>query len=118
MPSGGLLTLVTGIIAWVWLPRRLPDEPLCCRGGDGMSRRLSRTGDDGQSRRRLPADHSEVDRGIGMHDRSSQPHRLRRPTPAETIETIERPRRQRRTGQQIAAECGVSRATVSLCRWV
>ncbi|MDE3775488.1 helix-turn-helix domain-containing protein [Sinorhizobium meliloti] len=29
----------------------------------------------------------------GLHDRSSRPHRLRRPMPAATIETIERLRR-------------------------
>ena len=48
-----------------------------------------------------------------MWDRSSRPHRLRRPTPAATIETIERLRRERWTGKQIAAEAGVSPATVS-----
>jgi transposase InsO family protein len=49
----------------------------------------------------------------GLHDRSSRPHRLRRPTPAAVIETIERLRRQRWTGKQIAAEACVSPATVS-----
>ena len=49
----------------------------------------------------------------GLWDRSSRPHRLRRPTPAATIETIERQRRERWTGKQIAAEAGVSPATVS-----
>jgi len=49
----------------------------------------------------------------GLWDRSSRPHRLRRPTPAATIETIERLRRERWTGKQIAAEAGVSPATVS-----
>lgn len=49
----------------------------------------------------------------GLHDRSSRPHRLRRPTPAAIVETIERLRRQRWTGKQIAAEAGVSPATVS-----
>ena len=49
----------------------------------------------------------------GLQDRSSRPHRLRRPTPAAVIETIERLRRQRWTGKQIAAEAGVSPATVS-----
>ena len=43
----------------------------------------------------------------GLHDRSSRPHRLRRPTPAATIERIEQLRRQRWTGKQIAAEAGV-----------
>ncbi len=49
----------------------------------------------------------------GLQDRSSRPHRLRRPTPQPVIEKIERLRRQRWTGKQIAAETGVSSATVS-----
>ncbi|MDJ0608274.1 MAG: IS481 family transposase [Kiloniellales bacterium] len=49
----------------------------------------------------------------GLRDRSSRPHKLRRPTSAPIIERIETLRRERRTGQQIAAEVGVSTATVS-----
>ena len=49
----------------------------------------------------------------GLQDRSSRPHRLRRPTPQAVIEQIERLRRQRWTGKQIAAQAGVSPATVS-----
>ena len=49
----------------------------------------------------------------GLEDRSSRPHRLRQPTPQEVIEKIERLRRQRWTGKQIAVEAGVSPATVS-----
>lgn len=49
----------------------------------------------------------------GLVDRSSRPHRLRRPTSAAIVETIERLRRQRWTGKQIAVEAGVSPATVS-----
>jgi transposase InsO family protein len=49
----------------------------------------------------------------GLRDRSSRPHRLRRPTPLETIARIETLRRQRWTGAQIARETGVSKATVS-----
>ncbi len=49
----------------------------------------------------------------GLQDRSSRPHRLRRPTPQTVIEEIERLRRQRWTGKQIAAHVGVSPATVS-----
>ena len=49
----------------------------------------------------------------GLQDRSSRPHRLHRPTPRTVVEEIERLRRQRRTGKQIAAETGVSTATVS-----
>ena len=48
-----------------------------------------------------------------LEDRSSRPHRLRQPTPLEVIEKIERLRRQRLTGKQIAAEACVSPATVS-----
>jgi transposase InsO family protein len=49
----------------------------------------------------------------GLCDRSSRPHRLRQPTPQPTIERIEALRRQRLTGKAIAAETGVSPATVS-----
>ena len=49
----------------------------------------------------------------GLQDRSSRPHRLHRPTPQAVVEQIERLRRQRWTGKQIAAETGVSPATVS-----
>src|SRR5436305_3511369 len=49
----------------------------------------------------------------GLHDRSSRPHHLHRPTPAATVATIEALRRQRWTGQHIAAAVGVSPATIS-----
>ena len=49
----------------------------------------------------------------GLKDRSSRPHRLYRPTPAAIVEQVEALRRQRWTGQQIAAELGISPATVS-----
>jgi transposase len=49
----------------------------------------------------------------GLQDRSSRPRRLRQPTPQAVVEEIERLRRQRWTGKQIAAETGVSPATVS-----
>ena len=49
----------------------------------------------------------------GLLDRRSRPKRLRRPTPPEVVERIEALRRQRLTGKAIAAETGVSRATVS-----
>jgi hypothetical protein len=48
-----------------------------------------------------------------LQDRSSRPHRLRQPTPAAVVEEIERLRRQRWTGKQIAVKVGVSHATVS-----
>lgn len=49
----------------------------------------------------------------GLQDRSSRPHRVRQPTPPETVAAIETQRRQRLTGQQIARDLGVSPATVS-----
>src|SRR6266496_4057564 len=49
----------------------------------------------------------------GLQDRSSRPHRLHRPTPQAVVVEIERLRRQRWTGKQIASETGVSPATVS-----
>jgi transposase InsO family protein len=50
---------------------------------------------------------------VGLEDRSSRPQRLRKPTPAAVRSRIVELRRQRRTGQQIAKETGVSPATVS-----
>ena len=49
----------------------------------------------------------------GLEDRSSRPHRLHRPTPAEVQAKIIELRRQRWTGELIAKETGVSPATVS-----
>jgi transposase InsO family protein len=49
----------------------------------------------------------------GLRDRSSRPHRLYRPTPETVVADVERLRRQRFTGKQIAAELGISPATVS-----
>jgi transposase InsO family protein len=49
----------------------------------------------------------------GLVDRSSRPHRLRRPTPAQCVERVAELRRQRRTGKEIAQTVGVSPATVS-----
>jgi transposase len=49
----------------------------------------------------------------GLRDRSSRPHHLYRPTPQALVEQVEALRRQRRTGQQIAAEVHISPATVS-----
>jgi len=49
----------------------------------------------------------------GLRDRSSRPHRLRRPTPADVMGRIAALRRERWTGAQIAEHCGVSPATVS-----
>ena len=50
---------------------------------------------------------------VGLVDRSSRPQRLYRPTSAAVAEQVEALRRQRWTGMQIAAEVGVSPATVS-----
>jgi transposase InsO family protein len=50
---------------------------------------------------------------IGLQDRSSRPHRLRCPTPKESVERIEILRRERRPASHIAKEVGVSSATVS-----
>src|SRR5215207_5998245 len=49
----------------------------------------------------------------GLRDRSSRPHSLPSQTAAATCTMIETLRRQRRTGKHIAAEVGVSPATVS-----
>ena len=49
----------------------------------------------------------------GLQDRSSRPHRLYRPTAQAIIEQVERLRRARYTGKQIAAELRISPATVS-----
>ena len=49
----------------------------------------------------------------GLKDRSSRPHNLRKPTPASVVAEVEALRRQRFTGKQIAAQVGVSPATVS-----
>jgi transposase InsO family protein len=49
----------------------------------------------------------------GLQDRSSRPHRLYRPTPETVVADVERLRRQRFTGKQIAAEVDISPATVS-----
>src|SRR6188472_1037474 len=50
---------------------------------------------------------------VGLRDRSSRPDHLRQPTPQATVDRIEALRRQRLTGKAIAAETGVSPATVS-----
>ena len=49
----------------------------------------------------------------GLQDRSSRPDRLRQPTPQAIVDRIETLRRQRLTGKAIAAETGISTATVS-----
>src|SRR5262245_10104478 len=48
-----------------------------------------------------------------LRDRSSRPHSLPSQTPGATCDTVEALRRQRYTGKQIAAEVGISPATVS-----
>ena len=49
----------------------------------------------------------------GLRDRSSRPHSLPSQTPAAACAVVEALRRQRYTGKQIAAEVGISPATVS-----
>jgi len=57
--------------------------------------------------------HFRAEGSQGLQDRSSRPHTLRQPTPAAVVRQIAALRRQRCTGAQIAAELGVSTATVS-----
>jgi len=54
-----------------------------------------------------------VEGPAGLFDRSSRPHRLYRPLPAASGERIAELRRRRWTGRQIAAELGISPASVS-----
>ena len=49
----------------------------------------------------------------GLEDRSSRPHRLRQVTSAELAARVEALRRERWTGDRIARQTGLSRATVS-----
>lgn len=49
----------------------------------------------------------------GLLDRSSRPHRLRRPTPGPVVARVEQLRRERWTGVRIAQHAGLSRTTVS-----
>src|SRR5665213_4390250 len=58
-------------------------------------------------------DRFEAEGPDGLKDRSSRPHKLHRPTPAETVEHVIALRRQLFCGQQIAKDTGVSPATVS-----
>ena len=55
----------------------------------------------------------EAEGAAGLCDRSSRPHRLHRPTPDAAVARIAGLRRERWTGKRIAAELGVSAATVS-----
>src|SRR3954469_14379955 len=49
----------------------------------------------------------------GLKDRPSRPHRLHRPTAQAIVEQVERLRRQRYPGKQIATQLAISPATVS-----
>jgi transposase InsO family protein len=82
--------------------------------------------DEGQARRAVAAAFGVSERTVrkwierfqaegpsGLIDRSSRPHRLRKPTAEGIVAQIETLRRQRFTGKQIALETGVSTATVS-----
>ena len=55
----------------------------------------------------------EAEGSAGLLDRSSRPHKLRRPTPAAVQEEIVTLRRERLSGKHIAKRVGVSPATVS-----
>jgi transposase InsO family protein len=55
----------------------------------------------------------QADGPAGLVDRSSRPHRLRRPTPEAVVARVAALRHERRTGAQIAAAVGLSPATVS-----
>jgi transposase InsO family protein len=55
----------------------------------------------------------EAEGPAGLVDRSSRPKRLRQATPQAVIDRVEILRRERLTGKAIAAEVGVSPATVS-----
>jgi len=55
----------------------------------------------------------QADGRAGLRDRSSRPHRFRRPTPPPLIEQVETLRRQRWTGCRIARSTGLSPATIS-----
>jgi transposase InsO family protein len=59
------------------------------------------------------AKRSKEEGPAGLQDRSSRPHRLYRPTPEPVVQRIAALRRERMTGKAIAAEVGVSPATVS-----
>ena len=54
-----------------------------------------------------------ADGRAGLPDRSSRPRRLRKPTPAELVERVQRLRKERWTGLRIAQHTGLSQATVS-----
>ncbi len=55
----------------------------------------------------------QAEGAAGLSDRSSRPHRLHRPTSDAVVQEIERLRRERLPGKQIARTVGVSSATVS-----
>ena len=55
----------------------------------------------------------QAEGAAGLLDRSSRPRRLHRPTPEPVVQRIGELRRERMTGKAIAAEVGVSAATVS-----
>jgi hypothetical protein len=55
----------------------------------------------------------KIEGSEGLTNRSSRPHRLRQPTSAAAVKKVEELRSERRTGRQIAAEVGISPATVS-----
>jgi transposase InsO family protein len=85
-----------------------------------------RVNEEGQSAKSVATDFAVSERTVrtwakrlkeegpaGLLDRSSRPHRLYRPTSEAVVQRIAELRRERLTGKAIAAEVGVSAATVS-----
>src|SRR4051794_10098008 len=54
----------------------------------------------------------EAEGEAGLRDRSSAPHRIPHKTPQDVVAVIERLRRLRMTGAQIATALGLARSTV------
>jgi transposase InsO family protein len=99
------------------------NAPLTPKGREAMVRRVV---DDGLSKAAAARQFNTTPKTVakwverfraegadGLRDRSSRPHSLPSQTPPATCAVVEALRRQRHTGKQIAAEVGVSAATVS-----
>src|ERR1700740_3387268 len=99
------------------------NAPLTPKGREAMVRRVV---DDGLSKAAAAQQFNTTPKTVakwverfraegadGLRDRSSRPHSLPSQTAPATCTAIETLRRQRHTGQHIAAEVGVSAATVS-----
>jgi transposase len=86
------------------------NAPLTPKGREAMVRSVV---DGGLSRAAAWVKRFRAEGVDGLRDRSSRPHSLPSQTPAAACATVETLRRQRYTGKQIAAEVGISPATVS-----